>query len=462
MKFDVDFEEQILAQCLKDKSYLQCAQGLLKSHHFSTHQHSWIWDAIQENWTKNAELLAPKLLLSIANRKYPDSSERKPILQLAAKIFKLDPEAPQSSLNELSQFTRYVTLQSAFEVGLKHIEKGDITKAWDVIKASTAKDFDRKQYDIVSWIEEFEKRLQDAKERRDNPDKFPFIKTGFKKLDGVIDGIQSGQLGLVIATTGMGKSITLNHLGYHGILQNYNVLHVSLEMGVQLVAMRYDSRFTGVLHKKFKLFGFDKDDLELIEAKLKKNKERFSNKLKIVSMPVRTCNLNNLRTLLEDVRQSGFEPDLMIVDSADHMVGIGRFESTRLEHAQIYWGLKGLAEEESLPIWTSTQAGKEWEEKTIHRTGAASESYDKERICDIGISLNDIPATSRASKVTVVKEGEDETVDAVEESEVQIESALGKFMEMVLVKYRDGESRIKIPVEAEFSRMLIKDAEIDK
>jgi replicative DNA helicase len=456
MTFDIEFEEQILSQCLKDTAYLRSAASLLQSYHFADRWHGWIWEAAKDTWSKCGERLTPRLLISMATRSFPNEDDRKPILELASKLYRVSTPSPQATLNELREFVRFVNLQSAFEMGLKSMEKGDMDKAYDAVRKATSMDFKPKAYKVTDWIEQFDARMAASKDRRDNPQNYLYMPTGLKKLDNIIDGLRVGEVGLIIGTTGMGKSITLNHMGFQSIIRGTGVLHMSLEMSDDKVAMRYDSRFTGVLHKKFKQYGFNQDDLDIIASKIASNKARLEKKLRIVSTPLRRCDIDVIRGALQDARGDGIDVKQVIVDSGDHMKGVGRFENIRLEQTSIYWDLKGLAEEEEVGVWSSTHAGRDWEGKAILRTGAGAESYDKERIADIVITLNDVMQSSRATKVTVVQEDEPDSGKV----EQVATSAANKWLEMYLAKYRDGEGKIKIPLETEFAKMLIKEAQV--
>jgi len=452
--FDIEFEEQILAQCLADDTYMKSAARLLNEHHFSSRQHSWVWSVIRDSWNKNRERLTPKLLVSRAKREYTKEDDQKLVLELGLKLFKIRPQSPKTTLEELQEFVKFVNLQAAMESSLKDMEGGKLDKAYDTMRRVAVTDFRPKAYKTINWMEEFNDRMEAAKQRRDHPEKHVVIPTGIKRLDNIIDGIRIGEVGLVIATTGRGKSVMLNHLGWHSIIREFGVLHFSLEMPAEQVAMRYDSRFTGVMHKKFKQYGFSKEDMQVIVTKVKKNKDRLMKKLKIISVPVRRCDINVIRGALDEAREE-MDIHAVLVDSGDHLKSIRRYDQYRLEQADVYWDLKTLAEEEQVGVWSSTHAGKEWEDKVIYRTGAGAESYDKERIADIVVTLNTPAKRSRSSNV-VVAEGEAPTSDV---SQIQTPVEVGDILELYLAKYRDGESRIKIPLSTEFQRMLIKEAE---
>jgi len=475
-EFDLGFEEQVVAKALQDEDFIRSAHTVLIGEHFVSKQHGWIWDAIRENWRKHRERMTPKLLLERANRDFKRDEDKVPVLEVAMRLFKLKVTTAASSLDVVKRFARFSELQGTLEASIDELAKGNIDKAEGLIRqVSTSGTLPTRGIHCIRWMEEFNDRLEESKQKRMHPEKHVCVKTGIAGLDNIIDGLQGGELGLVIGSTGRGKSITLNHLGYQGVIRGNYVLHVSLEMPAPQVAMRYDTRFIGMLHRKFKTYDFTPQELDEIAIRVNRMRRRLENRLKIVSLPVRRCDMNAIRELLEQTnaeladgaKGNGGAPkrvQLLIIDSADHIRGNTKYDQMRLEQADVYWDLKGLSTEEGVPIWTSTQAGKEWEEKQITRTGAASESYDKERIADVVVTINPKKSRTRASAIDDTEPEAEAPPIAPMGPSTATSQPQGRIvgMDMFLVKYRDGESRVKIPLETDFSRMLIREADVEE
>ncbi len=444
--FDLAFESEILAQCLRDGDYLKQASRLLDAHHFGSPQLGWVWDVLKETWTAHAERATVGILAARAERDFPDGDDRRLHLELVIKLFRTAPVTPRATLSELQRFVRFVSLQVALEQGAKELERGNIDKAWDEVRRATLRDLRPKAYKLSRWMEEFEQRQAERKHRAENPDQYICVPTGLPRLDSIVTGLQAGELGLIMGTTKVGKSIMLNHLGYQAILRGYGVAHFSLEMPVERVAARYDSRFTMLAHRKFKDYDFTAEDFQVIDARLAKMRKKLNGKLRIVSMPSRSCSINTLKHALEEVR-SEIEVQLIVVDSGDHMVSLINYGSKRLEQTEVYLDLKSWAEEEGLPLWSSTHAGREWAGKRA-TAEAAAESYDKSRIADLVGTLNELRNRSRATRISTEDMEDDPEAGAVGRS----------GMEFFLAAYRDGESKVSIPLDPDLSCMLIREA----
>lgn len=451
--FDQAFEDEIIAQCLRDPDYMNKAADVIDAHHFSTEQHSWIWKVCKSTWLDHGERATPRILLNEARSEFPDDDERAAALELATKLVRFKPTSPKAALGALEAFVRFVKLQTAGEEMARKLEKGDVDGAYEAIGSVVRLDARPSGFEVCDFIGGFGHRLKMSKLKRDNPDLYPVITTGLKKVDAIIDGIRQEELGIVLATTGRGKSIMMVHLGYNALKRHrgLGIVHFSYEMHHSQVAMRYDARWTGLLHRKFKVFDFTEDELKSIVQRMRKIKAQWNNRLKIVSAPVRSSTLAQTRRMVVELQDTMEHPiKLIIMDSPDHLMPdrIYKEGGKRHERADTYWGVKAWAEEDDLSIWGSTQAGKQAADR-IAKSEDTSEAYETARIASIVMSLNSPTKHTRATPKVEVGE------DATDDGSIVLTSAAA--LELFLTKYRDGEGQIRIPLETDLARMLIKD-----
>lgn len=456
MKFDINFEETILSKCLRDQAYLRKAAPLLDAHHFGTKQHAWVWKTIKHIWDKYREKPSAKLIIMRAKHNFTKEEDLKIHLQLIYKVAKKKPKAALATLEELEKFIRAVNAQRVLEEAAKELGKERINKTWAILNKASRQDIRPRNYHTIRWIEEFEERQRERKFRAEHPEAISRIPTGFKQLDAVSDGgLEVGEFGLVLGTTGNGKSIMLCNIAYWGAAAGYPTVYFTLEMSARQIAQRLDSRWTQYYYNKFKKYDFKPSELRRITKKVKYASKKFGEKLVIVETPVRKTTINDILRILDDLNDDiGFVPKLIVIDSGDHMSSVKRYESYRLDQADVYWNLAWLADE-GYSVWSSTQAGKEYAKQIAHAE-AVSEAYDKARIADLVISINTPDKKSRRTRIVLDEEGE-------ESEEIEPEPAvLGKYMEMFISKYRDGADKIKVPVDAQFARMYIKEIEKEK
>lgn len=452
-KLDQEFEEDILCRALRDTDYLKKAARLLAAHHFNTPQHAWVWKGVYEIWSKYRERATAAHLVARARLDFREDGDRAVHLELVRKLIRRKPRAALASLDQLSRFVRMVNAHLAMEDAARALEKGRLDDVYKSLRSAVDKDLKPRDYNSIEWVTDFEHRQMERKRRREHPEEWTRIPTGFKRLDRLLSGgLELCELGLAVATTGVGKSVMLTNFAFHSIARGYPTVYFSLEMPISQIAQRMDSRWSQMDYKKFKEYDFLPSELRQLGVKHQRAMKRFKGLFHIVEMPLRRCDINSIRASLEDLRtDQGFQPKCIILDSADHMKGLGRFESHRLSQAEVYWDIAGLAGE-GYAIWTSTQAGREWKDK-VAKAEATAESYDKARIADLVLTLN-TPSQQSSKRASIDDDDGEEVATALPPMKPE-----AKHMELYLAKYRDGKGDVSFALEAEFARMYM--AEVD-
>lgn len=464
MKFDQKYEDQVLSQCLRDENFLKRASRVCEAHIFSTKERSWLWNVIHDNWTNFRERTTPNIIKSRAKNDFDKKEKRLPYLVLAKKIIATKPCNPKTVLSELDKFVRHVNVQIAIEKGAELLEKKKVEEAEKVIAKSSRSIVRQRNYTHIPWIENFDSRQEQRKYEKDHPEEYVTIPFGFPKIDKVLSGGgRKGELGLIIGTTGRGKSVFLTNVAMACVARGFNAIYFGFEMPARQLATRQDSRWSGIKYNKFKAYEFDPSEIRLLKRRLKKAKKKFKNRLHIVSMPVRSANMLDVRNAIDDIRQDfGFEADAIFLDSADHLRSLEGYGSNyRLQQAEVYWSCKELAEEDGYFVMSSTQAGKEWV-KRIATAEASSESYDKSRIADLVLSLNDPYEMRKKGRKTIVQDDDDDDdFEKDEEIDTPTVKEGSRLLELFMSKYRDGDSKFKVDLECDFPTITMKEVSID-
>lgn len=460
MDFDAAYEDAVLAESLRDEAFLKRAARVCSEHHFATKERAWLWGVIHGNWTKYHERTSGKIVASRARRDFDNADKRKPYLLLARKVFRTRSKNPQAVLEELERFVRHVNVQLAIEESATLLEKGKIDDAEQAIAKASRTVARTRAYTHIRWIEEFKERQAQRKYEREHPDEFTTIPFGFPRIDKTLSGGgRKGELALIMGTTGRGKSIFLTNSVQACVARGYRAIYFGFEMPARQIAARQDSRWTGLQYKKFKGYDFKPSELRIMRRRLKKARKQFQNRLHIVSMPVRSASIQDVRNAIEDIRQDhGFEADAIFLDSADHLRALENYGGNfRLQQAEVYWAAKALAEDDGYFVMSSTHAGREWATK-VATAEASAEAYDKSRIADMVMSINDPNEMKRKGRKTVLADDDDGDFDddGDELGEPTVKDG-AKLMELYLGKYRDGDSRFMVNVECDFACMTMRE-----
>jgi len=166
-------------------------------------------------------------------------------------------------------------------------------------------------------------------------------------MDG---GLSGGELGVITACAGSGKSWLLAKLGAEAMKQGKNVLHYTLELNENYVGLRYDACFTGI----------DFQNIRSNVDAVKKKIAQVPGKLIIKYFPIKTVSAHSLKLHAERIQTLGTKIDVIIVDYADILrpSQSDRNSNSYSEAGGIYEELRGVAGEMQIPIWTASQSNR--------------------------------------------------------------------------------------------------------
>ena len=172
-------------------------------------------------------------------------SVQKQVRDYFARIYRSEVEGAEYIKATSLDFCRKQNLKKAMLKSVKLLENHSFDEISSVIneaiKLGSDSNFGH------DYIKDFEQRFL-FKAR--NP-----VATGWAEIDEIThQGLGSGELGVVIAPTGAGKSMALVHIGAQALMAGKNVIYYTLELSDTVVGSRFDSCITNVPLNSLKTF----------------------------------------------------------------------------------------------------------------------------------------------------------------------------------------------------------------
>ena len=168
-------------------------------------------------------------------------------------------------------------------------------------------------------------------------------------------GLAEKSLNIVLAGTGVGKSLFMCHCAAANLTMGKNVLYITMEMAEERIAERIDANLMNV--ELDRLIGMPK---ETYLKKVETLREKTKGKLIIKEYPTASANVNHFNHLLNELKlKRQFIPDIIYIDylnicsSARMKMGSSINSYTYIK--AIAEELRGLAVEHKLPIVSATQ-----------------------------------------------------------------------------------------------------------
>ena len=205
------------------------------------------------------------------------------------------------------------------------------------------------------------------------------LPTQWDSVNDLMDGgLAGGELGVIVAPAGIGKSWTLQALGAHAIAKGKTVLHYTLELNAQYVGLRYDTIVSGQ----------PTGNLQYYKEEVQQKISKLKGELIIKYYPTRTASVNTLAAHIQQCEMRGIKPDMVIVDYADIMKSTQHFNEKRHQLGHIYEELRGMAGEFDVPVWTASQANRSALEEDVIGAEKVSEDYSKVMTADFVMSMS--------------------------------------------------------------------------
>lgn len=214
---------------------------------------------------------------------------------------------------------------------------------------------------------------------RYKPDNRRPLETPWEYINALTKGGPGpGDLCVVWAPPGIGKSWILAAIGAHALKLGKTVLHYSLELSDVSVGRRYDCLLTGI----------PIDDLEQNQDKVEKIiKESVPGNLYIRRYFSRAVSTMGLRAHIEKCIRLDKKPDIIIVDYADllRLTGTGELRH-QIEHT--YEDLRALGGEFECPVWSASQVNRANSTEDYIDADGAAEAFAKNNTPDFILSAN--------------------------------------------------------------------------
>lgn len=286
-----------------------------------------------------------------------------------ARIHKSDVDGPDYIKEVSLDFCRKQKLKEAMLESVKLLKTSSYDEISSVINGALKLGADNNYgYD---YLADFEERfLIQAR----NP-----ITTGWTEIDQICkDGLGKGELGVVIAPTGTGKSMVLVHLGAEALKAGKTVVQYTLELRDTTIANRYDSCITGI--PLGELFNFKEEILETVKD--------VDGKLIIKEYPTKSASVKTIKNHLEGLRKRDLHIDMIIVDYADLLRSTSTHREKRMELESIYEGLRAIAQEFDCAVWTASQTNRGGLNAEVITMESISEAFSKCFVADFIFSVS--------------------------------------------------------------------------
>jgi archaellum biogenesis ATPase FlaH len=378
-------EKTILANLIHNEQYTRKVLPFIKGDYFSDRTERTVFEEIQKFVDKYNDLPNQNALeVELDSRKDLNEDDYKRVLSVVKEL-KEDENAIFDWLVETTEdFCKDKAVYNAIVDGIAIIDGKDKKRGVDalptILTDALAVGFDnRVGHDYLHDTDarfEFYHKVEE---------KIPFDLDFFNRITK--GGLPQKTLNIVLAGTGVGKSLFMCHMAANCLSQGRNVLYITLEMAEERIAERIDAN----------LMNISIDDLHELPKQMFDNKigqivNNTSGQLVIKEYPTASAHSNHFRGLIKELAvKKSFKPDIIFVDYLN-ICASSRFKANGNVNSYMYIKaiaeeLRGLAVETNVPIMSATQTTRSGYTNTDIGLEDTSESFGLPATADLMFAL---------------------------------------------------------------------------
>jgi replicative DNA helicase len=365
-----DYENKLVKAILvKPEIYSNNKEVLNLKDLFQNRYNKFLWQNIQEFHEKYSaipteEVLRDKIKIEVANE-----GQLKIVLDhLDLNITPLEIEEPE--LLYIEDRIKHQVKENYMRTHINKIDSYSAQELGNVIDTIQKLTTTEKRYEIINLWDEI---TNDERE---------VIPTNLELIDEF--GVAKGEIGLLMAGTGVGKSVFLSFIANNFMLAGHKVLHIVFE----------GSKNHYLKAHRIKLNNPSTEDLKL--------GGKFHN-LKIVKMKANQTSVKDIEDLIRSCGKDNFIPDALVIDYLDCIV-INNNKDGWVNDISIINDLEHLAQKHNLAIWSAVQANRSGINRDLELSNiSGSISKAQKATLILALSRNEIQEEENRADVRVLK-----------------------------------------------------------
>lgn len=345
-------ENSIISNLIHSEDYIRQVLPFLNKRYFSDRKEAIIFEEINNFFNKYNKPITKEILnIELSNRTDISDKDYKDFSDYVNQIEQQDTNSDWL-LNETESFCKKKAVYNAILDSIGIIDGKDKQKSEDAIPSllsdALAVSFDNhighNYIDDSDARYEFYHRVEE---------KVPFDLDMLNKITK--GGLSNKTLNVVLAGTGVGKSLFMCHAAAANLMDNKNVLYITMEMAEERIAERIDANLLNLSMDELKVV-----DKQIYDKRLGKVKESSRGRLIIKEYPTAGAHAGHFRALLEELHlKQDFTPDIIYIDylniCSSQRLRYGANVNSYTYVKTIAEELRGLAVEYDVPIMSATQ-----------------------------------------------------------------------------------------------------------
>ena len=369
------FQIQLLNQIVEDKDFSSSIMDVIEASYFDNKYFKIILQMIKEYHSKYESTPNFETLDQIVKSEITQELVAKIVLDTLKQVKEAPFEGTSFVQEKALKFCKQQELQKAMDKAQKIITEGDF-ESYDKVEGLVRE---------ALQVGEVEKNVSDIFSGLDtvlDEDYRHPIPMGIPGIDNLLKGgLAKGEIGVILAPTGVGKTTILTKIANTAFNMGYNVLQIFFEDNPKIVQRKHFTIWTGIepdnlaLHK------------EEVIAKITEIQDTMKNKLILKKLASDTMTMNQIKNQVRKMIADGTKIDLILVDYIDCILPESSAKDEWKAEGSVMRGFEAMCHELNLAGWTATQGNRSSISSEVVTTDQMGGSIKKAQVGHVIITV---------------------------------------------------------------------------
>jgi len=377
-KFDylgTTFQQQLLNQIIVDKDFSRSIIDVIETDYFDNKYFKIITQMIKEYYLKYEHTPNFETLKQLTKSEIQQEMASKIIIDTLTKIKDVSIEGAEFVQEKAMKFCKQQELQKVMHTAQKIIDDGEFEN-YDTLERLVRE---------ALQVGEREDNMSDVFYNLDevlNEDYRHPVPMGIPGIDRLLKGgLAKGEIGVVLAPTGVGKSTLLTKIANHAFNIGKNVLQVFFEDNPKIIQRKHITLWTKI----------HPDDLserkEEVMVKVQEVRDTMENKLILKKLPSDTVTMGQIKNQVRKMIAEGVNIDVILLDYIDCVVPERNLGDEWKSEGSVMRAFEAMCHELDIVGWTATQGNRSSISSDVVTTDQMGGSIKKAQVGHVIISV---------------------------------------------------------------------------
>jgi replicative DNA helicase len=369
------FQVQLLNQIVVDKDFSHSIMDVIESSYFDNKYFKIIIQMIKEYHVKYESTPTFDTLEQIVKSEISQELVAKIVLDTLKQVKDAPFEGTSFVQEKALKFCKQQELQKAMDKSQKIITEGDF-ESYDKVEGLIRE---------ALQVGEVEKGQTDVFDNLDtvlDEDYRHPIPMGIGGIDKLLKGgLAKGEIGVILAPTGVGKTTVLCKIANTAFNMGYNVLQIFFEDNPKIIQRKHFTMWTGiepdnlVLHK------------DTVMSKITEIKETMKNELILKKLASDSMTMNQIKNQVRKIIADGTKIDMILLDYIDCVLPESSAKDEWKAEGSVMRGFEAMCHELDLAGWTATQGNRSSISSEVVTTDQMGGSIKKAQVGHVIITV---------------------------------------------------------------------------